>query len=58
MYEAQNSEGQSTPASPEKEHTTPRKMSGLAVLPALFPTIKNILATAITISSQFLQGLT
>lgn len=59
MYKAQNAEGQSTPQSLFGERAQkPResKRAGCATSP--FPIIKSIPATAITISSQFLQGLT
>lgn len=59
VYKAQNPEGQSTPQnlSGERAHN-PRKSEWADSTTSPFSIIKNIPATAITISSQFLQGLT
>lgn len=58
MYKVQNLEGQSTlqSLSREKAHN-PRESEWTGCATSPFPIIKNIPATAITISSQFFQGL-
>lgn len=59
MYKAQNAEGQPTPQSLFGERAqNPRESEWAGCATSRFPIIKSIPATVVTISPQFLQGLT